>query len=101
MAGLITGANVSEAWLSSLEYLLEHGGKAVNLSVAIESSAEDAGIRSAFDEFLAARYGRHGRPVWAISTVANTLFPQAFYQPKLGAAARDHLYEMHREAMSV
>jgi hypothetical protein len=101
MAALITGADVSKAWLRALEYLLEEGGKAVNLSVAIESSSEDDGIRSAFDAFLASRYGRKGRPVWAISTVANTLFPQAFYQPKLGAAARDHLYEMHEEAMTV
>lgn len=50
---------------------------------------------------MEAHYGKRIREVWPVSTVANTLFPQAFYQPKLGTKARERLYALHEESLRV
>jgi hypothetical protein len=98
MAKLITGANISLAWLGAFEYLLSlDGGETVNLAVCIEDPlSEVAGIRSELDKFIDARRRESKRAVERISTVANTLFPIAFYRPALGPKARTHLYEMEK-----
>ncbi len=95
MAELIRADNLSLGWLLGMEYLLQQrGGKTINLSVVIERAGEeDAGVREVLDRFLAERRGKDVSP---ISTVANTIFPQSLYLPKLGDKAQSHLYEMYR-----
>jgi hypothetical protein len=101
MATLIEGRNISEAWVLALEHLLANGDVDVNLSVAIAAPSEDARVRGVLDRFLDRHYETHRRKVWPVSTVANTLFPQAYYQPRLGAGAREHLYALHNESLRV
>src|SRR5262249_45625994 len=95
MAATIQQPNLSRAWLAAMEHLLAVGGKEVNLVTAIESvDCEELAIRQEIDAFLSLR--RFSK-TWPISTVANTIFPASLYLPHLGEAARDHLYNMHRE----
>jgi hypothetical protein len=104
VAGAIVGANLSEGWLGAFQFLLSVGGDAVNLAVTITNPrVEDLGIRRTLDAFLAARRsenrGRHR--VEPISTVANTIFPQAWYRPSLGGGARAHAYQLAEDARRV
>jgi hypothetical protein len=98
MGAAIFGENVSYAWLGACELLLERGRDVVNLAVTIERPlVEDPRIRQVLDRFIEERRmrnrdGRHR--VELLSTVANTIFPQALYIPRLGREARTHLYEM-------
>jgi thymidylate synthase len=96
MAVLINESDMSVAWLKSITYLLEKGGRDVNLSVVFKNIHENHGIRETLDEFLleSCRLGK--QDVASVYTVANTLFPKELYLPKLGEKAREHLYEMHR-----
>lgn len=100
MGVAIVASNVSFAWLRALEELLVRGGQAVNLAVTIERPLEeDAQIRDVLDTFIAERRGQNRKAaVQLISTVANTVFPQALYRRNLGTEARAHLYEMHNLA---
>ena len=82
-----------------MEHLLAVGGKAINLVTVIESTVgEDLAIRRQLDAFLSSR--RSGK-TWPVSTVANTIFPASLYLPRLREAARDHLYNMHREGADI
>lgn len=68
--------NLSEAWLNVLETVnREPAGTAMNVMVTIEDplEADEPGVRSVLDSELAS----HGRQ--QVLTVANTLFPSAFY----------------------
>ncbi|MGH2532367.1 MAG: hypothetical protein ACRDJW_08675 [Thermomicrobiales bacterium] len=95
MAATIESPDLSEAWLAALEHLLAVGGKVVNLVTVIESAdREDLRIRRQLDAFL---LSRRSSKTWRVSTVANTIFPASLYLPRLGKAAREHLYTMHRE----
>jgi hypothetical protein len=90
----ITASNLSLGWLAGLEYLLECGGTASQLSVGIENVREEnMEIRDLLDQFSA----RKGIP--PISTVANTIFPAALYYPDnpnlTGDKARYHLYQLY------
>ncbi len=100
MAEMIRADNLTLGWLSSMEYLLQQrNARAINLCVVIEhAGAEDAGVRAVLDRFLSER---RGKGVVPISTVANTIFPQSLYLPKLGDKAQSHLYEMYRAGNSV
>jgi hypothetical protein len=96
----ISVPNLSLGWLAGLEYLLECGGTATQLSVGIENvSEEDIEIRSLLDRFSEYK----GIP--PISTVANTIFPVALYypdNPKLtGDKARHHLYQVYLQGNKV
>lgn len=95
----VQGSGISEAWLSALEYLLGVGGVASNVVVTVAvPSNEDVGVRRAFDQFLAARRARGLQP---ISTVANTLFPEALYHRELGTRAAPMLYERYLEVYPI
>ncbi|GAA4369633.1 hypothetical protein [Agromyces bauzanensis] len=69
---------ISEAWVEVLEAMnAEPDGTATNVMVTIPapSSADQVAVRRVLDEELRKR-GNH-----EVSTVANTLFPSAFYMP--------------------
>jgi hypothetical protein len=101
MAIFIYGPNVSAAWVQGLEALLEVGGEAVNLTVAIDdAAAEFPAVRAEVDAFIDQR--RHTKKgLQRISTVANTIFPQSLYVERLGIDAEAHLYEMERRSRPV
>jgi len=83
--------NLSLGWLASLEHLLACGGTDVNVIVAIERIGEEDGdVRGLLDTFIAPR---RGRTVLPVSSVANTIFPHALYQPGR-EGARERLYEL-------
>jgi hypothetical protein len=94
----ISNDNISHAWLEAVEYLIDAGGKAVHLAVAIArpADAEDQSIRAALDAFVDERRAA-GDKIWPVTTVANTLFPAAFYRPGR-EGARKRLYELHAKA---
>ncbi len=96
MGAAIFGRNVSTAWLAAYELLLERARDVVNLAVTIEEPlVEDSRIRLVLDRFIEERRIRNSaHRVELVSTVANTIFPQALYIPRLGRKARSHLYEM-------
>ncbi len=90
MAELLKGQDISGAWLAAMEHLLQAGGTDVNLGVVIALPTEDIQMRRVLDGYLSA--GKYP----SIQTVANTLFPQAFYQPERGESAREWLYDCYR-----
>jgi hypothetical protein len=94
--------NISRAWLKALDCLLaQDEGKAIHLTVCIRQpeAPEDTGIRTALDGFMAKARERKPR-LWPVSTVANTMFPAAFYQPE-DDHPRARLYELHRKAQGI
>jgi hypothetical protein len=95
--------DVSTAWVAALETLVNSGGDAVNLTVAIaDPTAEHEGVRLALDRFIGERRRARRHSVELVSTVANTLFPSAWYVPdRLGADAAEHLYELERSTRLV
>lgn len=100
MMKAISALNLSLGWLSALEYLLDCGGKATHLHLAIDDvHEENMEIRSLLDRF--SEY----KGVYPVSTVANTIFPVALYYPNnpnlKGNKARDHLYQMYRQGDKV
>jgi hypothetical protein len=103
VAHLISGDTISHAWLSALEHLIARGGKDVNVAVAIASPAQEPSIRKVLDAFLLERRRRNPRrgEVFSVNTVANTLFPESLYRPELGPGARERLFALHEEAMTV
>jgi hypothetical protein len=102
MAVFVSEKNVSTAWVAALDTLLAGGGDAVNLTVAIEDpTAEHAGVRQALDRFIGERRRTKRNSVELVSTVANTLFPSAWYIERLGVDAEEHLYELERTARPV
>jgi hypothetical protein len=101
MARLIAEPDLSQAWLAAVAHLLtEPNGKAPNLVVAFPGAAdEDGAIRSGLDSLLESATDIPG--VYPVQTVANTIFPQAFYHPHLGGQARGHLYDLYRTTMTL
>jgi hypothetical protein len=99
----LSATNLSIAWLEALERLLGSGGEAVNLVVAIQSPGEEnPRVRSRLDDFIArVEPLNRERKVETVVTVANTIFPEALYLPRLEERARGHLYEMHGLAYRV
>lgn len=102
MANFVTGSTVSEGWVNGLERLLAGDGEAVNFTVAItDPSAEDSSVRAVVDAFIDERRASRKRSVERVSTVANTIFPEAWYIERLGEKAEEHLYEMERVSREV
>ncbi len=103
-AELIRGRNLSHAWLRAMDHLLEVGGTATNFCVAFSDYSEERSIREALDDFIAP-YQAEGQTkgeMYSVSTVANTIFPTAFYRSgSPGAEARQRLYDLHARAMRV
>jgi len=101
MTKYIQAQNVSSGWLAALEHLLLCGEKDVNVIVQIEDvGEEELRIRQFLDEFLAEQNARK-EGYYPVSTVANTLFPQAFYNPRRGEAVRRYLYEMAEQSFAI
>ena len=97
---VINVPNLSLGWLCGLEHLLDCGGKATHLHIAIENiHEENVEIRHLLDRF--SEY----KSVYPTSTVANTIFPAALYYPHnpnlMGDKARHHLYQMYRQGDKV
>ena len=97
---VIRASNLSLGWLDALEFLLDCGGKATQLNVAITNvHEENIEIRRILDRL--SEY----KGVYPVSTVANTIFPTALYyphNPKLTEnKAREHLYQMYRQGDKV
>lgn len=71
--------NLSEAWLRTLEHVVDAGGHAVNVITTITDplTPEDQTIRSALDEVLSVE--RKGLRVQPVETVAGTIFPYDIY----------------------
>jgi hypothetical protein len=103
MAELIVGDTMSSAWLSALEHLVScEGGKDVNLSVAFTGDGEEAAVRGALDGFIAEWRAEGRKPqIYPVSTVANTLFPQALYRGEPGPETRERLYRLHERSMRI
>jgi hypothetical protein len=98
MATFVSEKDVSTAWIAGLEALVRAGGDAVNLTVVIaDPTAEREGVRQVLDRFIGERRRAKSRSVERVSTVANTLFPSAWYLPdRLGSDAAAHLYDLER-----
>lgn len=99
---IVDRENISAAWLEALGCLLHaDDGKAVHLAVCIRNPTdpEDPGIRSSLDAFIEKARKRKPR-LWPVSTVANTIFPAAFYQPQ-AEHARARLYDLHAKAQRI
>jgi thymidylate synthase len=103
MAIFISETDVSSAWVAALDALVRAGGDAANLTVGIaDPTAEDKGVRQVLDRFIADQRRAKPRTVQRVSTVANTIFPSAWYRPdQLGPDAADHLYELERTTRAV
>jgi hypothetical protein len=95
MAYLVTEANLSRAWLAAMD-LMRKAGEAVNLNVAWQGgSTEEPAVRRELDRFLT-DYPR----AFGVETVADTLFPEAFYHPQLGKEeALSRIFELNNDAM--
>lgn len=100
----ITGDTIDGAWMAALNSLLDDelasGGKVAHLTVAFPADATNESVRDTVDRFLSAAAMRKPRVgITSIDTVANTLFPSAFYLPDRAEAPRQHLYDMHEVKM--
>ncbi len=100
----ISGDTIDEAWIGALSSLLDDelapGGKAAHLTVAFPADATSDRVRETVDRFLSD--AAQQKPIvglTSIDTVANTLFPSAFYLPDRAEAPRQHLYDMHEAKM--
>lgn len=81
MSGYVEpAANLSEAWLRTLERVTAEGGFAINLMTTISQpdGDEDAKIRAAIDAVLVDGH-RSGTRVQSVDTVADTVFPRDVY----------------------
>jgi hypothetical protein len=103
MAVFVSEKDVSTAWVAALDALVRCGGETVNLTVAIaDPTAEREGVRQVLDRFVGERRRATHNSVERVSTVANTLFPSAWYVPeRLGPAAAEHLYDLERTTRPV
>jgi thymidylate synthase len=73
-------ATVTEAWLSSLEYVHgTPGGKAIHVVTTItKPGSEVPGIRQVLDEFVA-KANSDPEKAYSVETVAETIFPRSLY----------------------
>jgi thymidylate synthase len=102
MTKLIQAQNLSLAWLAGIEHLVKCGGKDINVIIEIEQvGKEDSRIRQLLDDFLAERSTHKEVELFPVTTVANTLFPQALYHPQRGNDARSFLYWMHEQSFAI
>jgi hypothetical protein len=96
MADLIQRESLSEAWLAAMELLLERGGKSFHLDVAFPAEYETgSGPWDEIDRFLVEHEKQE------LTTVVNTIFPEALYHPELGEEAATRLYESYEMSMRI
>lgn len=101
MAKLIEASDISTAWVKAMDYLLDQGGKTPNLIMCVAPSGvgdEIPAVRRTFNVFLEEHESKRVRP---IKKVADTIFPRDFYHGGPGKEARDHLYQMQRNASKI
>ncbi len=103
-AELIRGKNLSHAWLRAMYHLCGAGGTATNFCVAFNDYSEEPPIRETLNSFIDTyRAGEQPKSeIYPVSTVANTIFPTAFYRwgsPR--TESRQRLYDLHARAMRV
>lgn len=95
MATLITGVDISQAWLLSAEALEGSGRRASNLFVVVKNpSSENTSIRRLVDAFFEA-HAKQG--IGTIDRIADTIFPMDLYGSDEPGSA-DRLFE-RREAL--
>jgi thymidylate synthase len=112
MTSTIRAANLSLGWMQALDHLLNCGGKATNIIVVVEQVHEEIPeIRQLLDTFID-EYNQRQRVkhqqtprkardrMFSVATVANTLFPQALYNPHRDNA-RAFLYDQYEKSFSV
>lgn len=102
MSGYVPSApTISEAWLSTLEYVQQAGGQQVNVLTTVTEppAAESGHVRAVVDDLLTHGH-RNGTAIQPVDTVANTIFPASLYQdpgygwsPDLDRAAAQRLDE--------
>ena len=89
MSHYIAANTAAEAWTLAIRDLLAAPGhELVNLSVAIhDPGREVSGVTGAIDSFLTAEQARRSSErIHSVSTVANTIFPNALYRPETAKA---------------
>ena len=96
--------NLDLAWVAATSALLDTqrapGGKAHQVVVGFPVGPADLRIRRLVDHFLAdAMRRKTNAGILRIETVANTIFPEAFYRPGQAEDPREHLYQMHQTKM--
>ena len=96
--------NLDLAWVAATSALLDAqsapGGKAHQVVVGFPVGPADPRVRQLVDRFLAdAMLRKPDAGILRVETVANTIFPEAFYLPSRAADPREHLYEMHQAKM--
>ena len=96
--------NLDLAWVAATSALLDAqrapGCKAHHVVVGFPVGPADPRIRQLVDRFLAdAMLRKPDAGILRVETVANTIFPEAFYLPSQAADPREHLYETHQAKM--
>lgn len=98
MAHTITEMDLSAAWVSAAEHLLRQGGEEVNLIVTVRDVTT---AQTVVQDVLDAVAAEHAKNLAPVTSVANTIFPAAFYLPELGDDARSHLYQSYQQFLQV
>ena len=102
---VIEEQNLDHAWIAAMSALFDSqrapGGKAHQVVVNFPVGPVDLRVRELVDRFLVEAMRRKPRAgILRIETVANTIFPSAFYLPGQAVDPREHLYEMHEAKMT-
>ncbi len=96
--------NLDLAWVAATSALLDPqrapGGKAHQVVVEFPVGPADLRTRQLVDHFLADAMQRKAYAgILRVETVANTIFPEAFYRSGQAEDPRQHLYEMYQTKM--
>lgn len=95
---MIVARNLSLGWLYAMDHLFTCDGKDTNVMVVIENIKDEyIQVRNLLDAFLLQKEEAKGETEYSMSTIANTIFPQALYKPEQGPNARGFLYHAYKE----
>ena len=102
---VIEEQNLDLAWIAAMRALLDPqrapGGKAHQVVAKFPVGPADLQVRELVDRFLIKAMERQpSARIFRFETVANTIFPAAFYLPGQAEDPREHLYEMHEAKMT-
>lgn len=99
---LIDEADLSAAWIATLDAVLAAGGTAINVVTSWPAHAEVPQVRQVLDNFVRTRPERpNASPRWLTDTVANTIFPDELYDPELGEQALEQFSEWYLEQLDL
>ena len=95
---------LGRAWIAATSTLLDSrrapGGKAHQVVVGFPVTPADAEVVSVVDRFLVeAARDRPSAGILRVDSVANTIFPEAFYLPGRVENPRQHLYDTYQARM--